>query len=136
MRDPFEETEVAGFLGVAPMHTSTFSKLLSLCRILQLYSKAEVHRSHNYRSKLFKLDLDTGIYTSPSALLEMGSIPHTYREDACVCEYMVFPFKATHLVSGSCALKETTSGARGSAWQRSTQSWLKAMSPSESLPLS
>lgn len=107
---PFEETEVADFLGAAPMHTPTFSKLLSLCRILQLYSKAEAHCSHNCLSKFFKLDLDTGIYTSPSAFLELYSIPYTYREDACVCKYMVFPFKVTHLVSGRCALKKTTSG--------------------------
>ena len=98
MREPFEETEAAGFLGVAPVHTSTFSRFLSLCRILQLYSKAEAHCSHDCLSKLFKLDLDTGTYMSPSVFLEMDSIPHTYREDACVCKYMVFPFKVTHLV--------------------------------------
>ena len=98
MREPFEETEAAGFLGVAPVHTPTFSRFLSLCRTLQLYSKAEAHCSHYCLSKLFKLDLDTGTYMSPSVFLEMDSIPHTYREDAFVCKYMVFPFKVTHLV--------------------------------------
>lgn len=47
VRDPFEETEVAGFLGVTPMHTSTFSKFLAICRILQLYSKAGAHCNHD-----------------------------------------------------------------------------------------